>query len=379
MKDAGRPLIVGAGPVGTAAALFLSRAGIPTRIVDKSTRRGSESRALAVNPRTLEILEPTGVTSRILARGRRVHGARLWFEGRVLRELDIGRLGHEYGFLVALSQATTERLLEGALQEAGGSVERGALMTACRNTSDGVEVEIEHHESGTSETVRAPWILASDGAHSVARHQLGVDFPGSSFERRWNLADVPLRCPLSEDFAHIGLLDAGFLFVMRVVGDEEPRGGDPLWRVLGNFEDPVARAEETFHARATGPPLWQSGFHIAHRLGARMQVGNVYFAGDAAHIHSPVGARGMNLGIEDVWVFSRLVVAGRRQDYGRLRWPVDRRVVRNIELVSRFAKGESATARLVRVLAAGLVSRLPLARDQMLETVAGLDHPLPTI
>jgi len=376
--DDERPLIVGAGPVGTAAALFLARAGIPVRLVDKSTRRRTESRALAVNPRTLEILESTGVTSRILARGSRVRGAQLWFEGRVLRELHIGLLDHEYGFLVALSQATTERLLDDALREAGGSVERGVEMTACRNARGGVEVGFEH-PSGTTESVRCPWLLATDGAHSVARHQLGVDFPGSSFERRWNLADVPLSCPLPEDFAHIGFVDDGFLFLLRVVGEEEPRGGDPLWRVIGNFEDPVARAEEAFRVRATGPPIWQSSFHIAHRLNARMQVGNVCFAGDAAHIHSPLGARGMNLGIEDAWVFSRLIVAGRSQDYGALRWPVGRRVVRNIELVSRFAKGESAIARLVRVLAAGLVSHVPLARRQILETVSGLDHPLPTI
>lgn len=379
MSDAERPLIVGAGPVGTAAALFLARAGVPTRLVDGSSVRCTESRALAVNPRTLEILESTGVAARILARGRRVHGAQLWFQGRVLRELDIGRLDHERAFLVALSQATTERLLDDALREAGGSVERPVEMTGCRNTGGGVEVELEHHADGSTETVRAPWLLATDGAHSVARHRLGVDFRGSSFERPWHVADVPMHCPLPEDFAHIGFVDSGFLFVMRVVGDEEPQDGDPLWRILGNFEDLVERAEEAFHARATGPPVWQSSFHIAHRLNARMQVGDVYFAGDAAHIHSPVGARGMNLGIEDAWVFSQLVVAGRRQDYHPLRWPVDHRVVGNVELISRFARGESVIARLVRVLAAGLVSRLPVARNRMLQTVSGLDHPLPKI
>lgn len=379
MNDTDRPLIVGAGPVGTAAALFLARAGISTRLVDKSTRRCTESRALAVNPRTLGILEPTGVTAEILDRGKRVHGARLWFANRVLRELNIGRLDHEYPFLVALSQATTERLLDDALRRAGGRAEQDVAMADCHNTGGAVEVQLEHGADGTTETVRAPWVLAADGAHSVARHRLGVGFSGSSFDRRWNLADVPLRCPLPEDFAHIAFVDGGFLFVMRVVGDEEPHGGEPLWRVLGNFENPIERAEEVFRARATGPPVWQSSFHIAHRMNDRVRVGNVYFAGDAAHVHSPVGARGMNLGIEDAWVFSQLAIAARRQDYGRLRWSVDRRVVRNVELISRFAKGESAMARLVRVLAAGLFSRLPLVRNQVLETVSGLDHPLPTI
>jgi 2-polyprenyl-6-methoxyphenol hydroxylase-like FAD-dependent oxidoreductase len=379
MSDAKLPLIVGAGPVGTAAAMFLARGGVATRLVDKSTERSTQSRALAVNPRTLEILEPTGITAKIIDRGIPIDGACFWRDGKKFRQVDISLLDHKYKFLVALSQATSERFLEEELVRAGGRVERGTEMVACRNTADGVEVELKNSATGASETVVAPWLLAADGAHSVARHQLNVDFPGSSFDHKWHLCDVPLRTTLAQDRAHIAFTEHGFLFIMRVVGDDELATGDPLWRVLGNSEDFMQIAERDLDLKAAAAPIWSSSFHVAHRLNAQMQVGNVCFAGDAAHIHSPMGARGMNLGIEDAWVFAKLALDGRLQEYGGMRHPVDQGVVKRVEFFSRMVKGESAGSRAARLFAAGVLSRIPLLEKQILKTVAGLDHPLPVV
>jgi 2-polyprenyl-6-methoxyphenol hydroxylase-like FAD-dependent oxidoreductase len=89
-----RPLIAGAGPVGLGAALFLARAGISTRVVDVAGERSVYSKALAVNPRTLELLEATGVTGRMLEKGMRIHGARMWRRGKVAAELRVDRVSH---------------------------------------------------------------------------------------------------------------------------------------------------------------------------------------------------------------------------------------------------------------------------------------------
>jgi len=379
MSNRQLPLVVGAGPVGTAAAMFLARAGVATRIIDKATEKSTQSRALAVNPRTLEILDPTGISQRIIDRGIRVSGANLWRSNKVLRQVNIGLLKHKYPFLVALSQATTERYLEEEFNRAGGQVERGMEMVACRNTADGVEVDLKNVSTGAAETVSCPWMLAADGAHSVARHQLNVAFPGSSFDQKWHLADVMLNTTLAEDRAHISFVGHGFLFLLRVVGDDESQSGDPLWRVLGNFDDPVQVTEQVFGAKATRPLVWSSEFHIAHRLNAQMQVGNVYFAGDAAHIHSPMGARGMNLGIEDAWVLANLVLAGRIQEYGAMRHPVDHGVVKRVEFFSRIVKGESLASRVARLFGVGVLSHIPVLQGQLLRTVSGLDHPLPVV
>jgi 2-polyprenyl-6-methoxyphenol hydroxylase-like FAD-dependent oxidoreductase len=379
MSDGMLPLIVGAGPVGTAAAMFLARGGVATRLVDKATEREPQSRALAVNPRTLEILEPTGITQAIIKRGIPIDGACFWRGGKLFRQIDIGKLDHKYKFLIALSQATSERLLEEELVRAGGRVERGTEMVACRNTADGVEVQLKNAATGASETVVCPWMLAADGAHSVARHHLDVDFPGSSFARKWFLADVGLSTTLAEDRAHIAFTDGGFLFLLRVVGDDEAKSGDPLWRVLGNSEDFIQLSERVLDVKATAPPIWSSSFHIAHRLDAQMQVGNVYFAGDAAHIHSPMGARGMNLGIEDAWVFSKLVLKNRIQEYGAMRHPVDHGVVKRVEFFSRMVKGETIFERAARLFGVGVLSHIPPLQKQILRTVSGLDHPLPVV
>lgn len=379
MSDDRLPLIVGAGPVGTAAAMFLARSGISTRVVEKSTEKSTQSRALAVNPRTLEILEPTCIATAMIKRGLPIHGACFWRGGKELRQIDIGLLQHKYNYLLALSQATSERLLEEELLRNGGHVERGVEMVACRNVAGGVEVELKNGATGASETVSCPWMLAADGAHSVARHQLNVDFPGSSFKNKWYLCDVPLKTSLAEDRAHIAFTERGFLFLLRVVGDDESASGDPLWRVLGNSEDFLQISERELDLKAAAEPIWSSSFHIAHRLDAQMQVGNICFAGDAAHIHSPMGARGMNLGIEDAWVFANLVLEDRLPEYGAMRHPVDHGVVKRVEFFSRLVKGETAFERAARLFGVGVLSHIPPLQKQILKTVSGLDHPLPVV
>jgi 2-polyprenyl-6-methoxyphenol hydroxylase-like FAD-dependent oxidoreductase len=370
------PIIAGAGPVGLGAALFLAREGIAARVVEEREEPSRASRALAVNPRTLEILEPTGLTRRILELGSPIRGVRFHRRGRVIATLSFAGIHPNYPFMVALSQAGTERLLERALAAAGGAVERGVRMAGCRNLDGGVEVALEPSAGGPREVAAAPWLLAADGAHSVARRQLGIDFPGSSAAREWHLADVPLRTDLAADYAHVFFLGRdGFLFLIRVV-DEALDGttAAPVWRVMGNRPDPLSRL---VRAEPAGPPLWASRFRVAHRVDAALAAGHVYFAGDAAHVHSPVGARGMNLGLEDAWVFARLARAGRLDRYDALRRPVDRGVVGRVRLITRVASGESPLTRFVRALVLPVMITVPFTRGLMLETVTGLDHPLP--
>lgn len=149
--------------------------------------------------------------------------------------------------------------------------------------------------------------------------------------------------------------------------------GDPLWRVISDRPNVL---EQVTVGKPTAAPVWTSTFKISHRINARLRVGNIYFAGDAAHIHSPVGARGMNLGLEDAWVFSRLVAAGQVHLYGRLRKPVDQAVVKRVDILSRMAVGKSAVARFVRTALMPRLVRFPPVYDRLVRTVTGLDHAL---
>jgi 2-polyprenyl-6-methoxyphenol hydroxylase-like FAD-dependent oxidoreductase len=378
MSQPDRPLIVGAGPVGLGAALFLARQGLAARVVEMRDEPDQQSRALAVNPRTLDILEPTGITQQMLELGLRMHGVRFYRNGRVAAALSLTNIHPRYPFMLGLSQAVTERLLAEGLEAAGGAVERGVKLVGCRTLADAVEATLEPSAGGPREVVRCPWLLAADGAHSVARQQLGIDFIGSSLPREWHLADVPLRTALAPDQVHIFFLARGaFLLVLRVVNDARQEAtGAPLWRVIGNRPEPLSQLVQ---AEQAGVPVWTSSFHIAHRINVTLAAGGVYFAGDAAHVHSPAGARGMNLGLEDAWVFAELVRANRLSDYDRLRWSVDRQVVRRVKLISRIAAAESLFLRFVRAYVLPLAIRIPFLRAGIVGAVTGLDHDLPDL
>ncbi len=373
MESESLPLIVGAGPVGLAAAVFLARSGIATRLVEREREPSTLSKALAVNPRTLEILDAVGVTDRMLEIGKKVKGACLWRGRRLAATIDFTRrLKGKYPFMLALSQATTERLLEEALVDLGGAVERGSRLTDCKNEAQGVAATLatEHGE----EVYRSPWMLAADGAHSTARERLGIELPGSAFRNEWDLADVPLTPSLAEDYAHAIFLPKGeFQFMIRVIDPPAERAvAGPLWRVIGNRPGILERLAA---AQVTAPPVWTSSFRVSHRINRQLSLGRVHFAGDAAHLHSPVGARGMNLGIEDAWFFSQLVKRGQLSRYERLRYPIDRRVVRQVDVFSRIVSCEPRAFGLLRRLLASLI-RLGLPTSSMMAVITGTDHPL---
>jgi 2-polyprenyl-6-methoxyphenol hydroxylase-like FAD-dependent oxidoreductase len=348
------------------------------RIVEMRDEPSSQSRALAVNPRTLDILAPTGVTRRMLELGLPVYGVHFYRKERRIATLSLAGIHARYPFMLALSQASTERLLTQALEREGGRIERGVKMVACRNLVDRVEVTLAPSAGGSQEVTQYPWLLAAEGVHSVARQQLGSDFVGTSFANAWHLADVPLRTSLAADHGHVFFLENGvFLFLIRVVDETlKDRGNEPVWRVIANRPEPLTRLVQ---AEQAGPPLWASGFHISHRINTTLAKGGIYFAGDAAHIHSPIGARGMNLGLEDAWVFAELVRTNRLPEYNQLRRPVDRRVVRQVEFISRVVSADSRFNRFMRAFLFPLALKLPFLRTRFIRTATGLDHPLPDL
>ena len=209
-------LIVGAGPTGLAAALFLSRADIACRVIDKAEKPSPWSKALAVNPRTLDLLKDTDVTPRIVDEGRPVRSVRMTRDGETLVELEPSELDAAFA-MTALPQSRTEVLLAEALAAYGVSPERGVALEDFKATDDGVRA-ILRRPDGQAETMDTPILFGADGAHSRVREVLGLDFPGSSFEEPWKLIDVKLeQAPQGVADGFIDLRRHGFVFGLAFV------------------------------------------------------------------------------------------------------------------------------------------------------------------
>jgi len=364
-------LVVGAGPTGLAAALLLAHRRIPVRIVDAAAAPASTSKALAVNSRTLEVLQGTGVPEQIVAEGWPVRGATLHEGGHDVLAFELPPSAASAAMTV-LPQARTEALLSKALAAKGVTVERGVTFQSLSQDLAEVQATLAHAD-GRVEQVSSRLLLGADGARSATRHALGLDFAGSNLAEPWQLWDIDMRTSLDAYRAHILFEPDGFIFVLRLAGDR--------WRVIANTRDPLASMRRY---GSLGEISWESTFHIAHRVAAQAGVGRVALAGDAAHIHSPIGARGMNLGIEDAYVYASCAAdalageSGRMHDYAMLRHAVHKSVVRRIATITRMIHGQPPWLRWVRDEVVPLAGHLPFARNLMLRTAGGLDHPLKT-
>jgi 2-polyprenyl-6-methoxyphenol hydroxylase-like FAD-dependent oxidoreductase len=369
MPSAATPdvLIVGAGPTGLAAALFLAERGRCARVIERAVTRSPHSKAFGVNARSLALLESSGVTARYLAHGRRMTRLNLRRPGGVLATLRLDDVNHPYPFMLVQSQADSERMLEEVLAERGVTVERGLAATEVEVTSDGATVTVEGPDG--TERIEAPAVLAADGAGSTIRQSLDIGFPGTAYDEPWRLIDAELALPaaagLDPDAAQIFLAPEGGLFLVRHEGS--------LWRLLGNVPDLTAPLPE---GTKLGEVAWRSEFAIANRVAERFSHGAVHLSGDAAHVHAGIGARGMNLGIEDAYVFATLAAEGRLDRYDALRRPVVNRVVGQITRAMAMPRATTLRGRTVRAAPWLVPLALPLVRRKAQRWIVGLDHEI---
>ena len=369
MED--RPLIVGAGPTGFAAALFLAMRGVPSRIVDQAAAPETESRALAVNPRTLELLAPTGCVEPMLAEGHAIHRTCFYSGWERIADIEFGDAHPLYPMLI-LPQARTVQLLTDALARHGLHPEFNTKFEGLAQDESSVMARLAH-AGGDRETVRAPILLGADGAHSLVREALGIAFAGTSFPEPWPLYDLHLDDPFDFASAHVSFVKHGLIFLLAL------RPG--LWRLFGDVPDLLDRLPP---GTVRGEMVWQASFHISHHLVEREVQGRVVLAGDAAHIHSPVAARGMNLGIEDAFVFADCAVdalAGRMErlaDYGRLRRPVHQSVISRVKTLTELARGQPDIVGWLRGMLIPGLTKFPPTAHAMLDLLTGLDHPVET-
>ena len=368
-------LVVGAGPTGLTLAAQLQAFGATVRIVDRQLDRVHESRALGIQPRTLEVLRGLGVADELVARGNDALWVQLHAGGRVVR-IRLFRLGLDdtaYPFLLFVSQAETEQVLGDHLAGRGVSVERGVEVLGFHVDPDAVSCTLRHRE-GRTEQVRVRYLVGCDGARSTVRRGAGIPFKGGAYPQTFALADLEID-GLDPNAAHAFLGQEGILLFF-------PLGRPASWRMLAMHPTLQGRREPArpslveLQALADGltgdsvrlhDPVWRTYFGLQHRHASRYRAGRIFLAGDAAHIHSPAGAQGMNTGIQDAWNLGwKLALACRGiaeeallDTYDAERRPVGGFVVR---FTDRAFSVATSTNPLVRVLRTQLAPRmLPLA------------------
>ncbi|MEE8119689.1 MAG: FAD-dependent monooxygenase, partial [Gammaproteobacteria bacterium] len=220
-------LVVGAGPVGLAGALELRRRQVSLKIIEKELESSRTSNAVAINARSLELLEPSGATEKLLAAGTRIRRINQYFEGRKLASVDFSRMQHRFNFMLALPQNETEQILENVLNEAGVQVERGATLTAIEKTGQGVLATAER-ENQEPLQFNTGFVLGADGLHSKVRQLAGIEFAGERYSDQFSLADVEIDWDFPYDEGQIFMRkDKPFLFVIAI--------GQGRHRIVSNY------------------------------------------------------------------------------------------------------------------------------------------------
>jgi len=369
-------LIVGAGPTGLMLANQLGRRGVRTLLVDRHPGPSRETRALGVQARTLEIYARLGVVDRALELGKRGTGANLWAEGRRMGHVPLGEAGQDvspYPYILILGQDDNERILGDKLGDWGLSVQWNTELVALVQEPGRVTATLRQAD-GTRRTVSAAWVAGCDGSRSAVRELNGIGFPGAPYEQVFFVADVKMTGRMVPDEVNVYLWKEGFhlLFPMR---------GQDHWRIVGilpqalrdkkdvRFEDVIPSMRKEAGAGISFEACsWFSTYRIHHRSAARFRDGRCFVLGDAAHVHSPVGAQGMNTGLQDAYNLGwklALVVKGQAgaallDSYEAERLPVARRLLETTDRGFRLVVSDSPLAGLFRTQVVARIAALAM-------------------
>jgi 2-polyprenyl-6-methoxyphenol hydroxylase-like FAD-dependent oxidoreductase len=374
-------LVVGAGPTGLMLANQLARRGVRTQIVDRHRGPALQTRALGVQARTLEIYAHLGIIGPALELGRRGTGANMWVRGRRAARIPFGEIGHglsPYPFILILGQDDNERLLGDALRDRGIAVQWNTELVGLAQDTDKVRATLKRPDGTTSE-VAVTWIAGCDGARSTVRELSGITFEGAPYEHVFFVADTQVTGPMVPDELNVYLWREGFHLFF-------PMRGTDHWRLVGilppalrgrddlTFDEvvPAVRREAgldlSFHACS-----WFSTYRIHHRRAARFRDRRAFLLGDAAHVHSPVGAQGMNTGLQDAYNLAwklALVISGRADAallgaYEDERIPVARRLLSTTDRAFSLLVSDSRLAGMFRTRILAKAAAFAMGLDRM--------------
>ncbi|WP_213739852.1 FAD-dependent monooxygenase [Bradyrhizobium sp. dw_411] len=354
-------LIVGAGPVGLFLAAALSREGREVLLVDRMTQRSFFCKALGITARTLELFEDFGIMQDAVDAGTWLHGVSTFNDGAPGPVMDIPE-GLPFGAL-SLAQYEVERILEACLARHGGKVHYGWTLAGFTEEADGVRAEMTG-PNGATQTVTSRFVVGCDGGRSTVRTTLGLDFVGGQFPQTFVLADIELDWSLARGRFYRFNLSATTEHAAATLVAVPVAGSVNRYRLSTTVPDGVLKTPEG--ERPTPPTLdeirtfmtpllpagttmnemhWSSVYRVSHRLVSSYSKGCAFLAGDAAHLHPPVGGQGLNTGVQDAYNLAwKLALALRGRGAPGLldSYSAERRVV-GLDLVENTSRALQAT------------------------------------
>ena len=354
-------IVVGAGPTGLMLAGELRRQGVDVVVLDKDEEPAPFVRALGIHVRTIEIMDQRGLLDRFLAHGRK-YPLGGFFAG--ISKPAPSYLDTEHGYVLGIPQPEIDRILAEHATKVGADIRRGKGVVAVRQDDDGVTAELS---DGT--TLHARYLIGCDGGRSTVRKLIDVGFPGQPSSADTLIGEMDVTMPVDELTAVVteirethkrfGIGPAGNGTFRVVVPAADVADGRAVPTTLDDIKQQLrVTAGTDFGVHS---PRWLSRFGDATRLADHYRRGRVFLAGDAAHIHPPMGGQGLNLGVQDAFNLGWKLAAeiqgwapeGLLDTYESERRPVAADVLDNTraqaELISTEA-GPQAVRRLISEL-----------------------------
>ncbi len=297
-------LIIGAGPTGMELASELERYDINFLIIDKRPSYITTSNAAGIHARTLECWHKRPWLDAFLQQGLKMQGASIRAFNKKLAEFNFTNMQNtQYPFVLSIPQNDTEAILDQHLNDVGRPVMRDATLTNLIIRDDYVIAEVESNSG--KKKITADWVVGCDGYHSSVRELAKNEFIGKDIEERFFLIDADFSADYNSNQFHVFLSSKGPLafFPMpdstRIIAGV---GKDPEFK---DVKEPTLEIMDKIIQQRSNLKFklktisWQNHFWIHERVAKEMQFGRAFIAGDAAHVHSPVGGQGMNTGIQD--------------------------------------------------------------------------------
>ena len=371
--------VVGAGAVGLTLAARLAQHGVSVDLFEAEPRRERfGSKAICMQRETLEIWARLGIGQAVADRGIQWNVGRTYFRGRQLFEVHLPGDDEHFPPFVNISQSEVEELLEARATSLGVRISRGHRFTALTQDADGVAATFET-DAGPL-TQRSTYLVGTDGAHSTVRHAAGIGFDGYSFDDRFLISDVRAELPFTHE-RHFHL-DPPWNPGRQVLIHPQPDGVWRIdWQVPPETDADAERANggldrrirEVIGSETPYELVWMTAYRFSQRLADAFRVGRVFLAGDAAHVMSPFGARGLNSGVADAenlawklaWVLRGEAAPALLDTYEAERRPVARENLAVTDATMRFLAPHGPVRRAWRNLVLRLAPRSAWFRSRV--------------